>query len=246
MFWPWTRADAAVRRTSSFIALVVAGLAAAIAAGWAVHWSVQRTQQEARRAAGPRDMLQRTPQAKIVRPRLEAFDEKGKATWALRLDEAELGRGGSQVSGAGLREGVIYDPKTGKGVVRVVGDTVSYNLATRNFELSGNVRVVHSNGQLLTMARAAYIEAEKKLMCTGRVVGRDKDIVVSTETALYWPHENVVQCPGPVTWRTKGGTEFSGRDLRMDFDAKRLTMAKPQGLINLEEARSGVARRQAG
>ncbi len=235
-----------MRRTSSLVALTIVGLAAAAGTGWLVHWSVKRTQEEEKVGRAPRFPAPRSPQAKIIRPRLEAYDEKGKPTWALRLDEAELGRSGDQISGAGLRDAVIYDPKTGEGVVRIVGDTVSYNLATKNFELTGNVRVIHSDGLLLTMERASYIEAEKKITCSGRVTGRDKDVEITTDTAFYWPHENVVQCPGEFELRTAGGTRFSARDLRVDFDTKRATMADASGTINLEEAKSRMERGNAG
>ena len=228
------------------MALIVLGLAAAVAAGWLVHWSVKRTREEAQAARVQRLQQPRTPQATIVRPRVEAYDDKGKRTWALRLDQAELGRGGGRVSGAGLRGGVIYDPKTGEDVVHVVGDTVSYDLATKNFELSGNVRVVHSDGLLLTTAKASYIEAQKKLICSGDVVGRDEDVVVSTDQAFYWPHENVVQCPGRFDLRTEDGTRFSARDLRIDFDAKRATMTHASGRINVEEAKERMQRKGAG
>jgi hypothetical protein len=227
-----------VRQTSSVIAFIVLGLAAIAAAGWLVHWSVKRTQEEAEVAGAPRPPTARTPQVKIIRPRLEAYDEQGKRAWELQLDEAELGRGGDQVAGAGLREGVIYDPETGEGIVHVVGDTVSYDLATRNFELSGNVRVVDNEGLLLTMARASYVEAERKLVCTGNVVGRDESVVVTTDRALYWPHEKVVQCPGEVRCDTVDGTKLHGRDLRVDLDTKKLTMARVSGRINVEEAES--------
>ncbi|MGD8240843.1 MAG: hypothetical protein PVH68_19995 [Armatimonadota bacterium] len=235
-----------MRQTSSLIAFVVLGIGAALAAGWLVHWSVRRTQEDARLARTPRKRAPRTPQAKIVRPRLEAYDEEGQRTWALRLDQAELGRGGADVTGAGLREGVIYDPETGEGVVRVVGDTVTYNLSTKNFELSGNVRVVNDEGLLLTMARASYIEAEKKLTCTGDVVGSDEDVVVTTAKAHYWPHDDVVHCPGEVECRTQDGTELHGRDMRIDFEAKRLTMGPVRGKIYLEEARERTEEGNAG
>jgi len=227
-----------VRQTSSVIAFIVLGLAAIAAAGWLVHWSVKRTREEAEVAGAPRRPTVRTPQAKIIRPRLEAYDEQGKRTWELRLDEAELGRGGNQVAGAGLREGVIYDPETGEGIVHVVGDAVSYDLATKNFELTGNVRIVDNEGLLLTMARASYIEADKKLVCTGDVVGRDEDVVVTTDKAFYWPHEKVVQCPGEVWCQTADGTTLHGRDLRIDFETKKLDMIGVSGEINLEEAES--------
>jgi lipopolysaccharide export system protein LptA len=235
-----------VKQTSSRIAFAVLGLAAVVAAGWLVHWSVKRTREEAEVATAPRRPALRTPQAKIIQPRLEAYDEQGERTWTLRLDEAELGRGGDHVSGAGLREGVIYDPQTGEGIVRVVGDTVSYNLATKNFELTGNVRIVNDEGLVLTMERASYIEAEKKLICTDDVVGRDEDVVVTTDKAFYWPHENVVQCPGEVRCQTGDGTELFGRDLRVDFETKKLTMAGVSGRINLEEAESRMESEDRG
>ena len=69
---------------------------------------------------------------------------------------------------------------------------------------------------------------------------------VTTDRAFYWPHENVVQCPGKFDLHTAGGTQFSARDLRVDFEAKRATMADASGRINLEEAKSRMQRGNAG
>ncbi|MFQ6134025.1 MAG: hypothetical protein ACE5R4_18420 [Armatimonadota bacterium] len=202
---------------------------------WLAHLSVEEAEREQQQAERP-GVPQQDVGVTIRNQRIEASQE-GRPLWSLRFEQIELGRGGQLVSASGLREGVIYDERTGKPTVRLTAATARYNTATRNFELERNVRVTDDKGLVLTMEKAAYVEAERKIECSGTVTARGQDITVTTELAYFWPQEDIVECPKIVRVATKQGGVFSGRKLRLNIETKDLEMSEVSGRFPLEEAK---------
>ena len=223
-----------VRRLLVIVGTLVAS-AGVLLLAWLAHLSVEQTEREARQAAQEGVPPQEVG-VTITNQRIEA-SQGGQPLWSLRFRQIDLAHGGNLVSASGLRDGVIYDQRTGKPTVRLTASRARYNTASRNFELEGNVRVADDKGLVLTMQKASYLEAEKKIACSGRVTARGQGLTVNTEVAYFWPQQDIVECPDIVRVVTTQGSLFSGRKLRLNVQTKDLEMLEVSGRFPLAEAK---------
>ncbi len=219
-----------VKRLIVIVAAVL-GCGGAALLAWVAYRSVEQAQQQARQAPPPRPQVAVTLSDQTV----EA-SQGGKRVWSLKFDEIELLPGGRLVAARGLRDGVIYDARTGKPTVRITAERARYNTVTRDFQLEGNVRVSDDKGFVLTVTKAHYIEAERKIACAGGVLARSPDLTLRTEVAYFWPQQDMVSAPGIVFVRTAGGSSFTGRDLRLDLVSGDFSLRSLSGELNVEEA----------
>jgi lipopolysaccharide assembly outer membrane protein LptD (OstA) len=223
-----------LRRLIVIVVVVLGGGGAALLA-WVAYWSVEQAAQRTRAA---QRQPPPTPQvAVILSEQTVEASQGGKPVWSLKFSRIELQPGGRLVTAKGLRDGVIYDQRTGKPSVHITADMARYNTVTRDFELEGNVRVSDDKGFVLTVAKAHYIEAERKIACSGGVLARSPDITVRTDVAHFWPQEDRVAAPETVDVRTPGGSSFTGRDLVLDLQTGDFTMRSLSGELNVQEAR---------
>lgn len=223
-----------VRRLLGMVAVVVVTWGVFTLA-WLARLAVEQAERQARQRGLP-GVPRQDVGVTIRNQRIEA-SQGGKPIWSLRFEEIQLGHGGQLVSASGLRDGVIYDERTGKPTVRLAAARARYNTVTRNFELEGRVRVTDDEGFVLTMQKATYLEAEQKIACSGSVTARGQDLTVKTELAYFWPQQDIVECPKIVRVATNQGGVFSGRSLRLNIETKDLEMSEVSGRFPLEEAK---------
>ncbi len=83
---------------------------------------------------------QQQPGITVQRPVLKHM-EKGQLAWQAQLRELHIAAGGQMIKAKGLEEAIIYG-KAGEPLVRLTADKITGHTGHRDFEVSGNVRVV--------------------------------------------------------------------------------------------------------
>jgi lipopolysaccharide export system protein LptA len=210
------------------------GVIGAVGLGWLTFWSVRETQQQAARVQG----ASAAPSGPAIRSRVTyqrvSAADQGRELWSLAFDEIDLESGGRTVSAEGLRDGVVYDLKSGKPQLRVTAQAAEYDTQSRNFHLFGPVTAVFSSGTVATMDEAEYVEAERKLICRGSITVRGEDYTGSAPLAIAWADRNLVTCPEGGVVVLNDGTRLMGRVVEYDTDTGRVAVRGVSGTFDLE------------
>jgi len=214
------------RRT---VVIIVTGAAVVALAGVLLLWARGRQPQP------PAGIEQPRTAAQIHQPVITHV-EQGQMAWRLQLREVKIGSGGQTLTALGVREGLIYGAE-GKPVVRVTADRVAGDTATRDFEVTGNVGVVTSDGAIFSTDKVRWLQEEEKLECPGAVTMRDKQATVSTTGLEFYVSQNLVKCPNFINMMN-GDNRLVGRNLRYDVKSADFEMEKVQAVFNVEEARA--------
>ena len=161
--------------------------------------------------------------------------ENGKLAWQLRLQQIALTRGGTTVGAIGVKEGLIYDAG-GKPVVRVTAKTVKGDTLSKNFQLDGDVHVVSDQGAVITTEQVTWNQGEQKLNCPGPVTVKTKDAVITSSGVDYAVNENVITTPNQVKMYA-GKNRVLGTGLRYDVKTTSFTLQSVQMVLDSQEAK---------
>lgn len=162
--------------------------------------------------------------------------DRGKLAWQLQLRQVQVSSGGQTVSAYGVREGLIYD-RQGKPVVRVTADRVAGDTTSRDFQVTGNVRVVNSDGAVFSADTVNWVQKERRLNCPSMVTMRDKRATVSTVGLDYMVDQSLVLCPALIRM-TNGDNVLFGRNLRYNVKDSGFQMENVQAVFNPKELKS--------
>ena len=209
------------------------------ATGAVVAWLV--TTLMTRESAPESDQESREVGAPVVsiRESVVQHSRGGAPAWRLLVEEIQISGGGRAVAATGLREGLVYDQ--GKPVVRISAGQATYRTADRSFEVTGGVRVVSSQGAIITTARVQWLPKTETLHCPGEVVMRAEGVTLRTESLDLIVPQNLIRAPGRVLLRTEHG-QLTGRELTYHLDTGAYTLRDIQAVFTLESAREELGR----
>ncbi len=171
----------------------------------------------------------------VERPVLR-HTENGQLTWQIQLKQLRISHGGQNIAAQGVEEALIYGAE-GKPVMRITAQQVTGDTAQRDFEVSGDVRVVSYRGSVISTDKVQWKQAEQTINCPDEVTFRSRDAVIVTTGLTYYVNQDIVDCPNQVTMYAGNNNKVVGQRLRYDVATADFTLQDVQMILNVEEAK---------
>ncbi len=135
----------------------------------------------------------------------------------------------------GLDEAIIYG-KVGEPLVRLTADKITGHTGRRDFEVSGNVRVVSYRAAIITTDKLSWNQEGQLLTCPADVEVRNKQALIVTSGLDYFVAQDLVKCPGQVTMYA-GENTVVGTNLEYNVASGNFRLEKIQMVFHAEEAK---------
>ncbi len=217
------------------VGVAVLAIAGAIGLALVVLWPRLPPTEEATPA--PREE-QAEPGVTITRPLIK-HTENGRLAWQAQLRELHLSHGGEMLEAKGLEEAIIYS-KAGAPLVRITADKISGNTGQRDFDVSGNVRVVSYRGAIITTAEASWNQKEEVIRCPGKVTLKSKQAIITATKLDYFAAEDLIKCPEQVRMYA-GDNTVIGRKLVYNIETGNFALNEVQMVFHAEEAKEKLS-----
>ncbi len=177
---------------------------------------------------------QQQPGITIQQPVLKHM-EKGQLAWQAQLGELHIAAGGQMLEAKGLEEAIIYS-QAGEPLVRVTADQITGQTGRRDFEVSGNVRVVSYQAAIITTDKLRWNQEQQLLSCPDTVEVKTKQAIIITSGLDYFVAQDLVRCPGQVTMYA-GENTVVGSNLEYNVATGNFRLEKIQMVFHAEEAK---------
>jgi len=174
------------------------------------------------------------PGITVQRPVLKHM-EKGRLAWQAQLRELHVAAGGQMIEAKGLEEAIIYG-KAGEPLVRLTADKITGHTGHRDFEVSGNVRVVSYRAAIITTDKLSWNQEQQLLSCPDDVDVKNEQAIIMTSGLDYFVAQDLVKCPGPVTMYAGDNTVVGG-NLEYNVATGNFRLEKIQMVFHAEEAK---------
>ncbi len=174
------------------------------------------------------------PGITVQRPVLKHM-EKGRLAWQAQLRELHIAAGGQMIEATGLEEAIIYG-KAGEPLVRLTADKITGQTGRRDFEVSGNVRVVSYRAAIITTDKLSWNQEQQLLSCPDAVEVKNEQAIIMTSGLDYFVAQDLVKCPGPVTMYAGENTVVGG-NLEYNVATGNFRLEKIQMVFHAEEAK---------
>ena len=180
----------------------------------------------------------------VERPVLK-HTENSQLAWQIQLKKMEISHGGQNIAAHGVQEALIYAAE-GKPVLRMTAQQVTGDTARRDFQVSGDVRVVSYRGTVITTDTVEWHQADQTMSCPGEVTLYTREAVVITSGLTYYVNQDVVECPNQVTMYAGNNNKVIGEQLRYDVATADFTLQNVRMILNVEEAKEQLREVMSG
>jgi len=177
---------------------------------------------------------QQPPGITVKRPVLKHM-EKGQLAWQAQLRELHIAAGGQMIEAKGLEEAIIYG-KAGEPLVRLTADKITGHTGHRDFEVSGNVRVVSYRAAIISTDKLSWNQEQQLLSCPDTVEVKNEQAIIMTSGLDYFVAQDLAKCPGQVTMYA-GDSTVVGSNLEYNVATGNFRLEKIQMVFHAEEAK---------
>ena len=177
---------------------------------------------------------QQQPGVTVKQPVLKHM-EKGQLAWQAQLRELHIAAGGQMIEAKDLEEAIIYG-KAGEPLVRLTADKITGHTGHRDFEVSGNVRVVSYRAAIITTDKLRWNQEQQLLSCPDTVEVKTEQAIIMASGLDYFVAQDLVKCPGPVTLYA-GDNSVVGGNLEYNVATGDFRLEKIQMVFHAEEAK---------
>jgi len=161
--------------------------------------------------------------------------EQGQLAWQAQLRELHIAAGGQMLEAKGLEEAIIYG-KAGEPLVRLTADKITGHTGRRDFEVSGNVRMVSYRATIITTDKLSWNQEQQLISCPANVEVKNRQAFIATSSLDYFVAQDLVKCPGQVKMYAGENTVVGGK-LDYNVATGNFRLEKIQMVFHAEEAK---------